>query len=73
MKTEELTAKILTDNPSLDSYQLALAVSTRADELLNGATSKLNIDPKRVKAADLAMMEIAQGLVVIKGIVDKED
>jgi DNA-directed RNA polymerase subunit omega len=56
----------------MDNYQLALAVSKRSDELLNGATSKLNIDPKSIKAADLALMEIAQGLIKIKGFVDLE-
>ncbi len=70
MKTEELTAKILNDNPNLDNYQIAIAVSTRCDELENGAHSKLNIDPNSIKAADLALMEIAQGLVVIKGFTD---
>ncbi|PHQ89130.1 MAG: DNA-directed RNA polymerase subunit omega [Sulfurimonas sp.] len=70
MKIEELTAKILKDNPTMDNYQLAIAVSKRSDELLNGAPSKLNIDPKSVKAADLALMEIAEGLVRIKGFVD---
>ena len=72
MKTEELTAKVLKENPSMDNYQLALAVAKRMDELLNGATSKLNIDPKSVKAADLALMEIAEGLVCVKGFVDLE-
>lgn len=70
MKVEELTAKILQDNPNMDSYQLALAVAKRSDELLNGSTSKLNIDPKSIKAADLALMEIAQGLIKSKGFVD---
>ena len=72
MKTEELTAKILNENPNMDRYQLAIALSTRTDELLNGATSKLNIDPKTIKATDLALMEIAEGLVVVKGFVDIE-
>ncbi len=72
MKVEELTAKILDDNPNMDRYQLALAVAKRTDEILNGATSKLNIDPKSVKAADLALMEIAQGLIKVKGFVDLE-
>ena len=72
MKVEELTAKVLSDNPNLDRYQLAIAVAKRSDELLNGATSKLNIDPKSVKAADLALMEIAEGLIVIKGFVNLE-
>ena len=73
MRIEELTAKVLENNPSMDRYQLALAVSKRSDELLNGATSKLNINPKSVKAADLALMEIAEGLVNVKGFVDLED
>ena len=70
MRTEELTAKILNDNPNLDNYQIAIAVAKRCDELENGATSKLNIDPNSIKPADLALMEIAQGLIVIKGFVD---
>ncbi len=72
MKIEQLTAKILTENPNMDNYQLAIAVSKRTDELLNGAQSKLNIDPKSIKAADLAFMEIAQGLVRVQGFVDIE-
>ena len=72
MKIEELTAKVLEDNPLMDRYQLAIAVATRCDQLSNGATSKLNIDPKSVKPADLALMEIAEGLVVVKGFVDLE-
>lgn len=72
MKIEELTAKVLDENPNMDRYQLAIAVSTRCDELLNGAVSKLNIDPKSIKAADLALMEIAQGLVKVKGFEDLE-
>ena len=71
MKTEELTAKILTNNPNMDNYQLALAVAKRCDELENGATSKLSTTAN-VKSADLALMEIAEGLVVVKGFVDIE-
>lgn len=72
MRTEELTAKILNENKNLDRYILAIALAKRADELLNGATSKLNIDPKSIKATDLALMEIAEGLVSVKGFVDIE-
>lgn len=69
MRLEELTAKAL-ETANIDRYQLALAVAKRSDELLNGAQSKLNVDIKSVKAADLALMEIAEGLVVIKGFTD---
>jgi len=71
MKVEVLTAKILDENPNMDRYQLAIAVSKRTDELLNGATSKLSV-AKSVKEADLALMEIAEGLIVVKGFVDIE-
>jgi len=69
MKVEELTAKILDENPNMDRYQLAIAVSKRCDELENGAPSKLSVSTSNIKASDLALMEIAEGLVVIKGFV----
>ncbi|MDQ1263734.1 MAG: DNA-directed polymerase subunit omega [Campylobacterota bacterium] len=69
MKVEVLTGKILENNPNMDRYQLAIAVARRTDELLNGATSKLSV-PKNVKAADIALMEIAEGLVIVKGFVN---
>ena len=69
MKVEELTAKILDNNPNMDRYQLSIAVARRTDELLNGATSKLNV-AKSVKVADLALMEIAEGLISVKGFTE---
>ena len=71
MKIEELTAKVLEKNPNLDNYQLSVAVSQRCDELENGAISKLNVNTSRIKSIDLALMEIAEGLVVVKGFSDK--
>lgn len=70
MKVEELTAKVLQENPNMDRYQLALAVAKRCDELENGATSKLSINTNAIKSADLALMEIAEGLVVVQGFVN---
>ncbi len=71
MRTEELTAKAL-ETANIDPYQLAIAVAKRSEDLLNGAKSKLNVDLKTMKAADLALMEIAEGVVSIKGFVDKD-
>ncbi len=71
MKIEELTAKILDENTNIDRYQLAVAVAKRCDELENGAISKLNVNTNRVKSADLALMEIAEGLVIVKGFRDQ--
>jgi len=70
IKIEELTAKVLEANPELDRYQLAIAVAERADELSNGSPSKLSVTIKEVKPTDLALMEIAEGLVTIKGFVE---
>ena len=72
MKVEELTAKVLEENPSMDRYQLAIAVAKRCDELENGATSKLNVNTAHIKSSDLALMEIAEGLIVVKGFRKKE-
>jgi len=72
MKVEELTAKVLEQNPNVDRYQLAIAVSKRCDELENGATSKLSVNTSHIKSSDLALMEIAEGLIVIKGFTKKE-
>ncbi|MGB5966318.1 MAG: DNA-directed RNA polymerase subunit omega [Sulfurimonadaceae bacterium] len=71
MRTEELTAKAL-QTANIDPYQLAIAVAKRSEDLLNGAKSKLNVDLKTMKAADLALMEIAEGVVTIKGFVDND-
>lgn len=71
MRTEELTAKAL-ETANIDPYQLAIAVAKRSEDLLNGAKSKLNVDLKTIKAADLALMEIAEGVVSIKGFVDND-
>ena len=71
MRLEKITAKAL-ETAGIDRYQLALAVAKRADELHNGAPSKLNVGPKAIKPADLALMEIAEGLVTVKGFIDKE-
>ena len=66
MRLEELTAKAL-EETGVDRYQFAIAVAKRADQLQNGATSKLNVDPKAYKTADLAIMEFAEGVITIKG------
>lgn len=71
MRLEEITAKAL-QTANIDRYQLALAVAKRSEQLLNGATTKLNVDVKKVKPADIALMEIAEGFISIKGFVDKE-
>jgi DNA-directed RNA polymerase subunit omega len=69
MRLEELTAKAL-KTTGVDRYQLAIAVGTRAQELEAGSPSKLNVDIKTTKATNIALMELAEGLVAIKGFVN---
>jgi len=71
MRLEELTAKALA-SANIDRYQLALAVAKRSQQLEDGAASKLNIDVKSIKSADLALMEIAEGVIKITGFIDKQ-
>jgi DNA-directed RNA polymerase subunit omega len=71
MRLEQLTAKALA-TANIDRYQLAIAVAKRSEELLNGATTKLNVDVKKAKTADIALMEIAEGYITIKGFVDRD-
>ena len=71
MRLEKITAKAL-KTANVDRYQLALAIAKRAEELHAGAPSKLNVSAKNIKAADLALMEIAEGLVTVKGFADKK-
>jgi DNA-directed RNA polymerase subunit omega len=71
MRLEQLTAKAL-ETANIDRYQLAIAVAKRSEELLNGATTKLNVDVKKAKTADIALMEIAEGYITIKGFVDRD-
>lgn len=71
MRLEQLTAKAL-ETANIDRYQLALAVAKRSEELQNGAVTKLNVDLKKEKAADVALMEIAEGLITVKGFVDRD-
>ena len=68
MRLEQLTAKAL-ETANIDRYQLAIAVAKRSEELLNGATTKLNVDVKKAKTADIALMEIAEGHISVKDIV----
>ena len=69
MRLEQNTAKAL-DTVGGDRYVLSLAVSKRAKELQLGAATVLNIDPKTYKAADFALMEIAEGAIKIEGMVE---
>ena len=68
MRLEERISKALkkTDN---DRYILAIAVGQRADELSKGAKPLLDSEQtKNMKYTDIAIKEIASGILVIDGV-----
>ncbi len=46
-----------------DSYILSLMVSKRANQLAEGAQPLIKVDKNKVKLTDIALMEIAEGLI----------
>lgn len=64
MKIEKLTAQAL-ERIDFDRYLLAIAVGKRAEEISKGATPLVNMDPKTEKFADIALVEIAEGKLII--------
>lgn len=71
MRLEERMSKALKKTNN-DRYILAIAVGQRADELTKGAKPLLEQNTQNMKYTDIAIDEIANGLLVIEGLVDKE-
>ncbi len=64
MKIEKLTARAL-ERVDFDRYLLAAAVGKRANEIANGSAPLVAMDPKVDKFTDIALVEIAEGKIVI--------
>jgi DNA-directed RNA polymerase subunit omega len=64
MKLEKLTARAL-ERLHFDRYLLAVAVGKRAEEIARGATPLVNMDPKIDKFTDIALVEIAEGKIIV--------
>ena len=69
MRSEEVAARAL-KLVGDDRYKLALAVAKRAEALAGGAKSLLDIDVSKMKFADIALREIAEGKIALEGIVE---
>ncbi len=70
MRLEERMAKAL-EKVNNDRYILSIAVGQRADELSKGAKPLLEENTQNMKYTDIAIDEIAEGLLKIEGLVDK--
>ena len=68
MRLEEILAQAL-ERVNNDRYILSVAVGQRADELSKGAKPLLdNEKTKNMKYTDIAIKEIASGVLVIDGV-----
>ncbi len=71
MRLEERMSKAL-ERVNNDRYILAVAVGQRADELSKGAKPLLEKNTQNMKYTDIAIDEIANGLLVIESIINKK-
>jgi DNA-directed RNA polymerase subunit omega len=70
MRIEEILSKAL-KQVNNDRYILSLAVGQRADELSKGAKPLLeNTTVKNMKYTDIAISEIASGVLSIEGFIN---
>jgi DNA-directed RNA polymerase subunit omega len=68
MRIEEILAQAL-ERTNNDRYILSVAVGQRADELSKGAKPLIDSNQtKNMKYTDIAIKEIASGVLVIDGI-----
>jgi len=68
MRLEEILAQAL-ERVNNDRYVLSVAVGQRADELSKGAKPLLDSEQtKNMKYTDIAIKEIASGVLVIDGV-----
>lgn len=65
MRTEEINAKAL-KYANNDRYLLSIAVNKRVEELYKGAKPLVDMDAKKFKLVDIALMEIAEGHIAVK-------
>ncbi len=69
MRLEKVVHQAM-QNANDDSYILSIMVAQRANQLAEGAEPLIKADKEKMKLTDIALMEIAQGLVKLDTIED---
>ena len=72
MRIEKIIAKAM-EHMDGDRYKLSLVVAKRAEELAGGAVPLINVDKNKVKFADIALMEAAEGKLGIETLLRCEE
>ena len=69
MRLEEILAEAL-EKTNNDRYILSVAVGQRADELSKGAKPLITENTLNMKYTDIAINEIASGVLKVDGFID---
>ena len=67
MRIEQVNAKAL-ERVNYDRYLLSQAVAKRVNELLKGAKPLIDLPKKNMQLTEIAIMEIAEGLIKVQEI-----
>ncbi len=67
MRIEQINAKAL-ERVNYDRFLLSQAVAKRVNELLNGAKPLIDLPKKNMQLTEIAIMEIAEGLIKVQEI-----
>lgn len=67
MRIEKIISKAM-DYANDDSYLLSLMVAKRANQLAEGAEPLIKADKNKTKLTDIALMEIAEGLIELEKV-----
>ncbi len=67
MRLEKVAAQAL-EKAGFNRFLLSSAVSKRANELAEGAQPLIELDTKKYKYTDIAIIEIAEGKIKIEGM-----
>jgi len=67
MRIEQVNAKAL-ERVNYDRFLLSQAVAKRVNELLNGAKPLIELPKKNMQLTEIAIMEIAEGLIKVQEI-----
>ncbi|CAD7289153.1 DNA-directed RNA polymerase subunit omega [Campylobacter majalis] len=71
MRTEQITARALKQVGD-DRYKLSLVVAKRAEAIANGAEILVSIGTQKLKPADIALLEVAEGKIGLDAIVEEK-
>lgn len=71
MRIEQITARALKQVGD-DRYKLSLVVAKRAEAIANGAEILVDISTAKLKPADIALLEVAEGKIGLEAIVEEK-